>query len=51
MQTIVMNAAFKLPSAARFINKEGRNDFRNLYYLKNKIYARHTNHNYGWRRR
>ena len=33
-----------------FLNgKEGRDDFRNLYYLKNKIYARHTNHNHGWR--
>ena len=31
--------------------KEGRDDFRNLYYLKNKIYARYTSHNHGWRRR
>ena len=36
---------------ARFINKEGRDDFRNLYYLKNKINARHTYYNHGWRRR
>ena len=34
-----------------FNGKEGRDDFRNFYYLKNKIYARHTNHNHGRRRR
>ena len=36
---------------AFFNGKEGRDDFRNLYYLKNKIYARYPNHNYGRRRR
>ena len=33
---------------AFFNGKEGRDDFRNLYYLKNKIYARYTNYYYGW---
>lgn len=28
MPMSAMKAAFKLPSAARFINKEGRDDFR-----------------------
>ena len=29
MPMSALKAAFKLPSAARFINKEGRDDFRN----------------------
>jgi len=36
---------------AFFNGKEGRDDFRKSLILKNKIYARHTNHNHGWRRR
>ena len=31
--------------------KEGRDDFRKSLILKNKIYARYSNHYYGWRRR
>ena len=33
MPVSAMKAAFKLPSAARFINKEGRDDFRNLLLI------------------
>ena len=49
---------------AYFNGKEGRDDFRKLslwlkgdggnrksLILKKEIYARHTNHNHGWRRR
>ena len=36
---------------AFFNGKEGRDDFRKSLILKKEIYARHTNHNHGRRRR